>query len=844
MKPLVLDDSIPYCVLHGWQWWPNDLSGDLDMAIAPQHLSALERSLQAQDEGRPVQLLQHEASGFYFVLACEGEQGIDFMLVDAATDYRRDGRVFFTANELLTGRCRQNGLWVASPQVEFGYLLVKKVLKGAIATHQQQRLWALMQELNEGARAMTKRLFGPKLGDCVLEWIATQSWTALEHHVPRLQRALLWQALWRDPLNLLRYWIPEGARMWRRWRYPTGLFIAVLGPDGAGKSALIERLRADLAGAFRRSAVFHLQPDILRQKEDEGPVTAPHAKPLHPLWLSLLKIPYYLLDYGLGYTLRVRPQLVRSTLVLFDRYYDDVLVDSRRYRYGGPSWLVHWLQRAIPRPDLFLILDAPAEQLLQRKQELPGPELQRQRVGYHRLATGYQNAYVLNTSAPVAEVARQASAVILDFLHERYLQRRHLWLGKTSRQASTCQAALAPLLNLDEGRCLRGSEPDPGGPHEVLETAVPFGLVALGDGRGYLVPLQSRRAAAAALRLYNPQTLQARIGRRLLVVGLRLGVGQPFLKRTWLPMRRMAGQQQAHHVPLLAYLQDLLGQGHLTFAISLGTPGPHRKPVVQMMDTQGRILGYAKVGQDETSNALVQNEARVLQALATAHWQAFSLPEVLATAWWRDHFLCVLSAPKSPGGRVPQRLTPLHLEALNELWAMQAVWMPLPLSAFWMTVAQHARQVHHAYYRGVLEHGMAMAEEWLATISLPFRFCHGDFTPWNLQRDGKKLFIVDWECASAIGSPMWDLFHFIFQTLYLVKKWDAARICRVLVDHGPLQQPIASALRNVGLAAMPPKAFMLLYCVERLAFWALTAPRHRALLRTLSAMVNFLTLAL
>src|SRR5262245_3697105 len=253
MQPLTLDDNLPYCILHGWQWWPHDLSGDLDMAIAPQHLSALERSLQAQEGSRPVQLLQHEASGFYFVLACEGEQGIDFVLVDAATDYRRDGRVFFTASELLTGRCRQNGLWVASPQVEFGYLLVKKILKGAIATHQQQRLWELLQELGESAGAMARRLFGPQLGDCVLKWIVTQNWTAFEYHVPRLQRALLWQALWRDPFNLLRYWLPEGARVWRRWRHPTGLYLAVLGPDGAGKSTLIESLRADLAGAFRRS---------------------------------------------------------------------------------------------------------------------------------------------------------------------------------------------------------------------------------------------------------------------------------------------------------------------------------------------------------------------------------------------------------------------------------------------------------------------------------------------------------------------------------------------------------------------------------------------------------------
>ena len=178
------------------------------------------------------------------------------------------------------------------------------------------------------------------------------------------------------------------------------------------------------------------------------------------------------------------------------------------------------------------------------------------------------------------------------------------------------------------------------------------------------------------------------------------------------------------------------------------------------------------------------------------------------------------------------------------LWAMPAVWTPLALSTFWLTVAERAQQVQHAYYRGVIEQGMAVAEAWCATLSLPFRFCHGDFTPWNLQRDGQKLFIVDWECASALGAPLWDLCHFIFQTSHLVKKWDAARICRALVDHGPLQQPIASALRHVELADVPPRAVVLLYCVERLAFWALAEPHRRDLLRTLSAMVTRLTVAL
>src|SRR6266699_3542724 len=141
------------------------------------------------------------------------------MPVEAATDYRRDGRVFGSADAPLTGQRQWQGLWVSAPEMEFGYLLAKKALQGALTAQQQPRLQELQQELGTKAEAITQRLFGSRLGERVTQWMTTENWAALEGHLPRLRRALLWQALRHDPLNLLRYAVPEGARMWRQWRY-------------------------------------------------------------------------------------------------------------------------------------------------------------------------------------------------------------------------------------------------------------------------------------------------------------------------------------------------------------------------------------------------------------------------------------------------------------------------------------------------------------------------------------------------------------------------------------------------------------------------------------------------
>jgi hypothetical protein len=142
------------------------------------------------------------------------------MPVDAATDDRRNGRICCSANALLTGQRQWQGLWVSAPEVEFGYLLAKDALQGAITAQQKSRLQALRQELGAKAEAIARRLFGARLGERVTQWMMTENWTALKCHLPQLRRALLWQALWHDPLNLLQYWLPEGARRWRQWRYP------------------------------------------------------------------------------------------------------------------------------------------------------------------------------------------------------------------------------------------------------------------------------------------------------------------------------------------------------------------------------------------------------------------------------------------------------------------------------------------------------------------------------------------------------------------------------------------------------------------------------------------------
>jgi thymidylate kinase len=200
------------------------------------------------------------------------------------------------------------------------------------------------------------------------------------------------------------------------------LFVALLGPDGAGKSTLLARLVDDLAPAFRRTALFHLRPRLGAAGSTESRPD-PHAAPPRGVGGSVVKLTYWLADYAVGYALRIWPRLVRSTLVLFDRYYFDLLVDTRRYRYGGPRWLIRLFGVCIPAPDLTIILDVPAEALRARKAELTLDEARRQRDEYLRLSRSLESTHVVDAARDIETVTAAAETMILDYLAGRAAER-------------------------------------------------------------------------------------------------------------------------------------------------------------------------------------------------------------------------------------------------------------------------------------------------------------------------------------------------------------------------------------------------------------------------------------
>jgi thymidylate kinase len=803
--------GVRYAMLHDWETLAPRTGSDLDLVIAADDLQKLEPLLQRQY--RIVTMFHYEASSFGFVLTRNGDGSV--FIADFITDYRWNGRIFFTNKELLQERRQQCGVWVVGLLQELAYLLVKKVYeKGSVPEHQKRRLKELIRETGRPAHDMASRLLGAEWGALVMDWIVHGRWSQFEANIKRLRRRLRWELAKSDPLNPICYWVAESSRVWQRWKYATGMLIALLGPDGAGKSTLAEHLKLNLVGPFRRAAVFHLRPGVIGRKNANGPVANPHAKAPHPFWLSLLKVPYYLLDYSVGYLISLRPMLVRSTLVLFDRYYDDLIVDPRRYRYDGPMNFVHLGGLFVPKPDLFLILDVSEESLLERKREVSPEEARRQREAYQKLATERSNAVLLNGSLSPNEVAHNAREAVLDYLHLRYLSRRHLWFRDNDSEILNWLESV--LFSSKKSRLALSNARE----HEKTEwqTNASFRWLALRDGRGYLIPMNCYRDAVSALRLYNAQTLKAKAAKKLLAVALRGGVGWPFLRKVQVLNRRDVTEKEKKKTSLLERLNEILQQRGLSFAISLGTPGRNRKPVIQVLSQKGETVAYAKVGWNEATNALVRNEADVCGYLSAACFAAFAVPAVLYAGWWEDRFLCIQSAPTDNIETAPQKLASEYVAVLEELRSFHIRWMPLKESAFWRKLSQRVATLQDSFHGDILQQGLCRLEE--SHHTLPFYFCHGDFAPWNAHLLNGRLFIFDWEYADFEAPPLWDLFHFAVQTMWLLQNRTPTDVLQAVFDDGIKNARIRTYLESLSLNGTDLRSLFSIYLLDRVAFYA------------------------
>ena len=422
-----LNEGAEYAVLRNYEGLPDrNESRDIDIIITRRSFCSIKRELVevlCQEGWRIVTYLNSDRL-ITFVCAKNVGHETEIVQWDFFVNTSVWGVELMSAEEFVEHRVWNGVLWHVDVAGEF---LDKYLYNRAVGAKYPAKYERIRSTVNSQLRVSRKleEVFG--CGDLVVcDGLCGK----------RLLGRAVWWNLKRRPFGLIA---GVCAFLWSFVRNyicsNTGFAIGFTGPDGVGKTTVIEMLIGRLGGVFRTAhSYMHFRPMLFGnlgevahsaglKREVDRNYNDPHRGKKVGVLSSLVRLVYYSVDYIVGYWLKVKSQIRITRLVVFDRYYTDVICDSRRSRIFLNYKFLYWFGRVlIPQLDYNILLTAEVDTILARKQELTreGIEWINEKIEYLAGKRGYVK--FVNDGAP-EEVVTEILEWVFEEQHKRNMKR-------------------------------------------------------------------------------------------------------------------------------------------------------------------------------------------------------------------------------------------------------------------------------------------------------------------------------------------------------------------------------------------------------------------------------------
>ncbi len=290
-----------------------------------------------------------------------------------------------------------------------------------------------------------------------------------------------------------------------------------------------------------------------------------------------------------------------------------------------------------------------------------------------------------------------------------------------------------------------------------------------------LVPDDDTIAVAALRAGAGTRSPRAQRARSLAAIGVRAGV---FRDRVRMPTDD----------PLVAAIAEECGAPAVWLASAVRRPSPFRKPVLQVLTPDARVIAYAKVAWNDLTAANVRAEHAALTALAGA--ERIAAPEPIALLEHRG-FPLLLTRP------MPEELQRYgRREPPGDPGVSTTIARVLATGAGPDPIGARLRQRLAAAAASDLATLAASTRELVDALgaraaSLQAGAWHGDWSPWNLGWADGQLWAWDWEyCRPDVPLGL-DIPHFLFQRHFI---GDRAPVDRAFRESAEAGAPLLAAL--------------------------------------------------
>ena len=402
---VLTDSGLDYCIQNGYEDMPYSFPTDVDIFYRGATEKDIDKIVKKAAINANLLVLQKVAMGYYhyvYWLTPKLPEPNFQLELDFQSELSNKAMPhYFIPNKLLDRKIAFRGFYIPSAPDEIIYTLLRRTVKHNFSDRHlatiQKAYRINPQEIENVLRAELPTDIVEGLQDIIKE----NSIESFEKHYSKFYATKMF------PL---------------RFKRPAGMDIALLAPDGGGKSTILEALKAygvtSFAGVERkyiRPGMFknigQYKPNAQPEKTDNPD---PHGRKPDGVLKSLVRFLIYMIDFTLGYYIKVVPLKWKRKLIVFDRYYYDYYVDMYRYHYSLPQWLPRLFGFMIPRPAITFILYASPEVIYNRKKELTFEETRRQCEKFKDMAQTLPNAQLINVDRPVCDIVKDIVTVIVE----------------------------------------------------------------------------------------------------------------------------------------------------------------------------------------------------------------------------------------------------------------------------------------------------------------------------------------------------------------------------------------------------------------------------------------------
>ena len=422
---MLLEKQISYCILRNADEVERGDAHDIDMTIDLKYLVEAESILYevAKLHGWKLHLKMGSAKDdmnikcyhFYKII----EQEIHIVHFDIFPVFSWNGYVLLD-NACLIENIDRNTLYhkTNSAVEAVTKLFIRLLHNGYIKQKYKEYIHHIFNTESDAVKKVLNRFLDSYSSDLVYTMVLTEKWTELEERRAKLIRSIHEEAKKRSDylINKLKqkYYLMNKAMK------KSGVMVVFLGTDGSGKSTIINSLPDVLGNTFPESFIdyYHWRPKLIKSGrksgDDESIVcTEPHSKKPYGKIKSFAKFMFFNVDYVLGYWLKVRWELSKGHMVVFDRYYYDYYLDKIRYRLSISDKILDFFKVLIPKPDITFLLVGDPEVLYERKKEISVEEIQEQinRLLHHQ--SSFNNGRIIDVNQPIKKVVNDVAEEIL-----------------------------------------------------------------------------------------------------------------------------------------------------------------------------------------------------------------------------------------------------------------------------------------------------------------------------------------------------------------------------------------------------------------------------------------------